>query len=145
MYPAYGQLLLRDLERIVRALTPLRGLDVFSVKHWRQPCRARRRWHRPVVLSLEEIEGLEPIHNNKVKQVKRQFLQGGEGGIVLGEMIDEGGYPAHGARIWKNKFSTVTGRAPDYVAVPPPTRNHCGNTFPLPLSRPTARASKMHQ
>mmetsp|Transcript_37713 Transcript_37713/g.67912 ORF Transcript_37713/g.67912 Transcript_37713/m.67912 type:complete len:741 (-) Transcript_37713:457-2679(-) len=65
---------------------------------YRRDERIRCRKTGARVLSLDQIEGLEPIDEDEAERDEKMFLSGGDDGeIVLGEEIDEGGDPP---RIW---------------------------------------------
>jgi len=63
---------------------------------YRRDERIRCRASGARILSLDQIEGLEPINDNEDEE-DRMWGNGGEGDLVLGEEIDEGGDPP---RIW---------------------------------------------
>lgn len=65
---------------------------------YRRDERIRCRKTGARVLSLDQIEGLEPIDEDEAERDEKLWLSGGDQGeIVLGEEIDEGGDPP---RIW---------------------------------------------
>lgn len=65
---------------------------------YRRDERVRIRKTGARILSLDQIEGLEPIDEDEAERDEKAHLNGGEDGdIVLGEEIDEGGDPP---RVW---------------------------------------------
>ena len=63
---------------------------------YRRDERVRIRATGARILSLDQIEGLEPVHENE-DEADEKWGAGGGGDLVLGEEIDEGGDPP---RVW---------------------------------------------
>lgn len=65
---------------------------------YRRDERVRIRKTGARILSLDQIEGLEPIDEDEGERDERELLNGGgEGELILGDEIDEGGDPP---RVW---------------------------------------------